>query len=320
MARKPHRILRAACVAACALGLGACDNASRQATTSDDAAAPAETTDMQFLADNAAWREQRLEGLLKPDGWTSLIGLHWIDLKTHYVGSGATNGLRLAMGPEKVGLLQRDGGRVFLTPERGVALTLDGAPLQGRTELKTDDGQAPSLVGFDDGKGQMTVIERGDRLALRVKHSEAPTRTQFAGLEYWPADPSWRIDARYEPHPPGKTLQIANIIGILEDTPNPGVVVFERDGKTHRLEALDGGEDSLFLILADRTSGHDSYGAGRYVYTDLPTADNKVVIDFNRAYNPPCAFTPFATCPLPPLENRLDLAVTAGEKTYAKAH
>lgn len=289
----------------------------------DDAAgAPAEApVDQAFLAADAAWRQQREAELLAPDGWTSLVGLHWLDLRAHYVGSGTGSGIRLARGPGRLGLVEQADGRVFLTPEAGVDLTLDGQPLRGRVELRTDQDPElpPSVVGFDDGKGRLTVIDRGGRRALRVKHADAQARVAFAGLDYWPADPAWRIAARFEPHPPGQTIEIANILGQLEAKPNPGVVVFERDGRTHRLEAIDQGEGALFLVFADRTSGHGSYGAGRYVDAESPTSDGRVDIDFNRAYNPPCAFTAFATCPLPPPGNRLDLAVTAGERSYAGA-
>ena len=144
--------------------------------------------------------------------------------------------------------------------------------------------------------------------------------TGFAGIEYWPARAATgRSTASSSPHPPGKTIAIANIIGTIEAMPNPGVVEFQRDGKTYRLEALDEGDGELFLVFADRTSGHGSYGAGRFlVRADARCAAASVVLDFNQAYNPPCAFTAFATCPLPPPENRLDLAITAGEKAYAK--
>lgn len=271
--------------------------------------------DPAFMATQTAWRQQRLESLIKPDGWTSLIGLHWIELDAHYIGSSATSGIRLAMGPPKLGLLQRDGERLWFTPEQGVELTLDGETLQGRVELLDDASQAPSTIGFDDGKGAMTVIARSGRQALRVKHADAATRTQFAGLDYWPADPAWRVEATFVPNPPGSTIPIVDIIGSTNPTPNPGAVEFRHDGGTHRIEALDGGE-RLFLIFADRTSGHGSYGAGRYLYADRPGADGRMVLDFNQAYNPPCAFTPYATCPLPPPENRLDLAITAGEQKY----
>lgn len=303
-------MLSAACLV---VTLASCERAAAPA-------APAPQVDKVFLADDAVWRTQRRQSLLRPDGWTSLIGLHWIELKAHYLGSSADSGIRLAKGPPKMGLLQQQDGRLYFTPEKGVALTLDGQPLRGRVELKTDQDAAPSVLDFDDGEGLLTVIQRGERRGLRVKHADAPARTGFAGLDYWPADPSWRVDARFVPHPPGKTIEIANIIGTLDQTPNPGVVAFQRSGKPYRLEALDNGDGTLFLIFADRTSGHGSYGAGRYIDTDKPAADGRVAVDFNRAYNPPCAFTAFATCPLPPPENRLDLMIAAGEKAYRGDH
>ena len=146
----------------------------------------------------------------------------------------------------------------------------------------------------------------------------APTVLDFAGLQFWPGGPDWSVDARFIAHPPGKTLPIVNIVNMVEEVPNPGLVEFQRDGKTHRLEVLDQGEPTLFLVYADRTSGHGSYPAGRYLDIARPGADGRVKIDFNHGENPPCAFTPYATCPLPPPANRLDLAVVAGEKVYAK--
>ncbi|MFT3762013.1 MAG: DUF1684 domain-containing protein [Pseudoxanthomonas sp.] len=291
--------------------LAACDRgaAPQHAQASADA-------NVSFLADDAVWREQRRQELLQPDGWTSLVGLHWLELKAHYIGSGAASGIRLAAGPAKMGLVQQQDGRVFFTPERGVALTVDGAPLKGRVELKSDREGAPTAIGFDEGKGVMTLIKRGDRLALRVKHADAPTRLGFRELDYWPADPAWRIKGRFVAHPPGKTIPVMDIVGISTETPNPGAVEFERNGKTFRLEALGEG-DSLFFVFVDRTSGHGSYPAGRFLDAAAPDADGTVVLDFNHAYNPPCAFTPYATCPLAPPENRLvDLAVEAGEKIY----
>lgn len=279
------------------------------------AAAPAATVDPAFVATQDAWRRDRRAALLAPDGWASLVGLHWIELPAHYVGSSADSGLRLALGPPKLGLLQRQGDRLFLTPERGVALTLDGAPLAGRTALRDDRGGAASLVGFDEGRGSLSVIHRGGRDALRVRHADAPTRTGFGQLDYWPADPAWRLDATFTPSPAGTTIDVANLIGGVDTLPSPGVVSFIRDGSEHRLAALAGTDGGLFMILADGTSGHGSYGAGRYIDTAAP-AEGRVVVDFNRAYNPPCAFTRFATCPLPPDGNRLSLPIPAGERAY----
>ena len=298
------------------LALAACGDDGAEAEKARQAAATAAAA---FTAEQQAWREERRSGLLKPDGWSSLIGLHWIEPGSHYIGSDADNGIRIEIGPKHLGLLDRKDDHLRFVPESGVTVSLDGQPLTGGTPLKVDtDEGGPSTIGFDDGNGIATVIKRGDRYALRVKHANAPTRVNFGKLEYWPGGRDWQIDGKFIAHPAGRTIPIVNIIGMTDEIPNPGAVEFQRDGKTFRLEALDEGDGELFLIYADRTSGHGSYGAGRYLYAPMPDAQGKVRLDFNRGYNPPCAFTAFATCPLPPPENRLDLAIAAGEKAYAK--
>ncbi|WP_407471865.1 DUF1684 domain-containing protein [Xanthomonas campestris pv. raphani] len=276
--------------------------------------------DKTFLADNAAWREARLTELRAPYGWTSLVGLHWLSLKAHYIGRSADSGIRLAVGPPKMGMVSSERDAVWFVPERGAALTVGGKPLTGKIRFQSDVDPQPTLIGFDDGKGVLSLIHRGDRYALRVKHANAPSRTGFAGLEYWPIDPSWRIQARYVPNNVGKTIPIVDIVGISSEQPNAGAIEFERDGKTYRLEAIGEPGRPMFVVFADRTSGHGSYSAGRFLDLEAPDASGHVVVDFNRAINPPCAFTPFATCPLPPPENRIDLAVSAGEKAYKAAH
>ena len=312
------RLVRTLCLGA-VLAAAGCDGMNQDADA--DAAARAAAKQAAFEAGQQAWRATRRERLLAPDGWSSLIGLHWIDPGTHRVGSDEDNGIRTAMGPAHLGVLRNEDGSVVFVPEADAGVQLDDAPMAGAAPLRTDaEPGGPSVLSFDGGKGQATVIERGDRLALRVRHADAPTRTGFTAIEYWPGGRDWVVDARFEPHPEGRTIQIANIIGTLDDMANPGAVVFERDGREYRIEALDEGGDELFLIFADRTSGHGSYSAGRYLYVPKPGPDGRVPVDFNHAYNPPCAFTAFATCPLPPPENRLDLAVTAGEKAYRGPH
>lgn len=300
-------------LAVAALAVAACNGPSGPSAAQQAAKAKAAAA---FAASEQAWRGQRLAELTKPDGWASLIGLHWLDRGSHRVGSAADNGIRLLMGPPHLGVFSvRDGKARFVAD---TAVTVDGQPSRGGALRSGADAGGPSVIGFDDGKGLATVIERGGRLALRVKHADADSRVRFAGLQYWPGGPQWRVQARFIAHPPGKTLPIANIIGTTDDIPNPGVVEFTRNGTPFRLEALDQGEGTLFLVFADRTSGHGSYGAGRFIDAPMPDAQGRLVVDFNRAYNPPCAFTAFATCPLPPPENRLDLRVEAGEKTYRK--
>lgn len=293
-----------------ALAVTACkdEEAARQA---------AEAKVQAFASTQQAWRDERRAKLTQPDGWTSLVGLHWIEQGEHYFGSDADNGIRLAAGPAHVGMISRKDDRLRFVPEKGAVLTFNGEPLTGAVTLLSDaDPEGPSRIGFDEGKGIITVIKRGDRYAFRVKHADASTRTGFKGIEYWPGGDDWIVTAKYVPNPPGKTIPIANIIGTTENISNPGAVEFQRDGKTYRIEALDEGDGVLSLVFADRTSGHGSYPAGRFLDAPMPDTGGNVVIDFNKSYNPPCAFTAFATCPLPPPENRLDLEIVAGEKAY----
>ena len=300
---------------ACMLVIAGCEGATPPQATPDEAARKQEAL-KQYAREQFMWRGRRVIDLIRADGWTSLVGMHWLDPGTHRVGSDVDNGIRLAMGPEHLGVFSvRDGVVRFVADAE---VTVDGQPSGGGV-LRTDKSvQGPSVVAFDAGKGLVTVIERGGRLALRVKHADADSRVHFTGLEYWTGGRDWQVPARFIAHPAGKTLPIANIIGSIDQVPNPGALEFQRDGKTYRLEALDQGEDTLFLVFADRTSGHGSYGAGRFLDAPKPDGQGRVLLDFNQAYNPPCAFTLFATCPLPPPENRLDLAVQAGEKTYVK--
>ncbi|CAM4118685.1 DUF1684 domain-containing protein [Stenotrophomonas pavanii] len=279
-------------------------------------AAPAVTEDPAYAAAQQQWRVARYQDLTRPDGWTALVGLHWLQNTSHFVGSGATNGIRLAVGPDKLGLLRREGTQWWFTPETGVDVSHEGQPVRGRIRVDTDKDAQPTLLAFDGGKGQLSIIRRGPRDALRVKHADAAARRDFAGLQYWPGGADWQVQARFIAHPPGKTIPIVDITGLTTEMPNAGAVEFERDGRSWRLEAIGAPGQPLFLIFADRTSGHGSYPAGRYLDTDAPAADGTLRIDFNHAYNPPCAFTAYATCPLAPPENRLDLRVEAGEKAY----
>nr|WP_024890716.1 DUF1684 domain-containing protein [Luteimonas huabeiensis] len=281
------------------------------------AADPAATeADAAYAREEAAWRAARERSLLADDGWTTLVGLHWLSLPAHHLGNGERIGIDLRFGPPRLGLVQQAGDTVYFTPEHGVAVALDGEPVRGRVALRSDRDAAPTRLAFDQGKGELTLIERGGRRALRVRHADAPARVRFAGLRFWEPDRGWRVPARFVPHPPGRTLEIVNILGQTEAMPNPGAVEFERDGRTWRLEAIGDG-DGLFLMFADGTSGHGSYGAGRYLDAAAPDADGRVTLDFNRAYNPPCAYTLHATCPLPPSANRLRLPIAAGEQAYA---
>lgn len=272
-------------------------------------------TPTDYTATIERWRADRSARLQQPQGWLSLVGLHWIEPGTHRIGRDADNDVVLATGPARLGVVRFDAGKLLFTATAGVEVTLDGTPVVSEVELLPDSSGKPGTLAFDAGEASIQLIERGGRHALRVRDARAKTRSGFTGIEYYPIDPAWRHEARFEAHPPGKTIEIANVIGQLQPMPNPGALMFEHDGATHRIEAVAEADGSLFLIFADRTNGRETYGAGRFLYTGSPQGD-RVVVDFNKAYNPPCAFNAYSTCPLPPPENRLDLAVTAGEKKY----
>lgn len=301
---------------ALALLLAGCGGSSDQAAADEAAAAKAaREAKLAYEREVRDWRHERQERLLRPDGFLSLVGLHWLNPGATYVGSAQDNGTRLALGPPQVGLLDvRKDGSVTLRVADGAEVTVDGEPAKGTVTLVPDSQGKPTVVGFNRGDASFVLIERGGRFALRARNAMARTRTSFPGIDYFDIDPGFRFEARFEAHPPGKTIDIVNMLGMVEPMANPGRLLFEKDGKQYSLEALDEGDGELFFVFADRTSGHQSYPASRFLYAKPAGPDGKVVLDFNRAYNPPCAYTPYSTCPMPPPENRLDLAVTAGEK------
>lgn len=278
--------------------------------------------DDDFAAELAQWQAQRAASLTREDGWAALVALHWLDdRRATGIGSDPEAGLRLENLAPNWGRVAHEAGgwRLHLADPDGVEIdgaAASAAPVALVSDLEAGRRQVPA-TRVVAGSVRMALIERGGRYALRVWDAQAPARVGFAGLAHFPADPSWRIDATWIAHEPARSIDIATVINTVEPSANPGAVEFERDGRRHRLEVLaEPGAEQLFLIFADRSNGRATYGAGRYLYADRPDADGRVVLDFNRAYNPPCAFTAHATCPLPPPENRLDLAVEAGELRY----
>jgi uncharacterized protein (DUF1684 family) len=223
--------------------------------------------------------------------------------------------------PAQVGTLQVTGSEVKLVPAAGVELRAGDAVLAPGepTLLASDASGAPTVITA--GTVRFQVIERGERLALRVKDSASPALQAFHGLDEYPIDPRWRIVGRFEPYDPPRTLPIPTVLGTSEPMPSPGRVLFTVDGTSYALDAvLEPGEEELFLIFGDATNRDESYGGGRFLYAPPPAPDGTVVLDFNRAYNPPCAFTPYATCPLPPAQNELAVRIEAGEKRYGDGH
>ncbi len=262
-------------------------------------------------ADMAAWKQRRDTGLRKPYGWLSLVGLLWLEPGENRVGNSVNNDIILKSGPASWGLINVTDKQVTFKTSSDL-VTVNGEFLN-EVELIADIDGEPNIV--TSGSTQFHLIKRGE-YALRVKDSEAPTLVNFAGLDYYPVDKNWRIEGEFTPAKDGEVIQISNVLGQLEDSKLAGSIEFELGGRTYRLDAIDS-DDDLFVLFADRTNGRGTYGAGRFVYTDL-AVDGRVTIDFNKAYNPPCAFTDYSTCPLPPPQNRLPVAVTAGEKEYTQ--
>lgn len=279
---------------------------------------PATASSAAYRAEIEGWRDGRVERLTADNGWLTLAGLHPLVQGEQTLGSDPASDVVLpSSAPPRVGTLRIDGRRATIEIRPGVAVTVDGEPLAGG-ELVTDATGDPTILEL--GPVSFFVIERGEELFLRVRDRDHPDRARFAGIDSFPIDEAWRFDARFVPYEPVKQIPVANILGIVSDEPSWGAVVFERGGSTYSIDALaEPGDEELFLIFADETSGKETYGAGRYLYVDAPDEDGRVDLDFNRAYNPPCAFTEFATCPLPPRQNRLPLRIEAGEKTYKAA-
>jgi len=268
------------------------------------------------------WRADRVKRLTAPDGWLSLIGLEWLKEGGNRVGSAADNDIVLKAGPAHLGTvtLGKDGAlHIALSHDSGA--TIDGKTVAEATlidDVHATGDSKPTTVSF--GVANFYVIDRDGRKALRVKDGDAETRKDFVGIDYFPIDPSWHIVATWVPFNPAHKLEIGSVIGTIDKVDVPGKAVFQRDGHSYELlpyQEEPGGD--LFFVIADRTSGKETYGAARFLYAALPK-DGKVILDFNEAYNPPCAFTRFATCPLAPPENRLDLRVTAGETKYRGEH
>lgn len=280
--------------------------------------ASAATPPADYVKGVEAWRARRLERLKAPDGWLTLIGLHFLEPGDSTVGHAPGNVVVLAAGPDHLGILHVDKyAHVTLSVNPGVDAKVDGHAVVS-ADLEDDRTGKPTEVTC--GTMSFYVIFRGGKLALRVKNSEAERRVHFLGIDHFPIDPSWRIEAKWEVFPKPKEISISNVLGQVSPALVLGRAVFTRDGRTLSLLPIqESPGDPLFFIISDATSGDSTYAAARFLYADAPEG-SKVVLDFNKAVNPPCAFTPFATCPLPPAENRLPIAVTAGEKKYRGEH
>lgn len=263
-----------------------------------------------YVAEIEKWRADREARLRAEYGWLSVAGLFWLEPGSYSFGSDPASDLVLPpSAPPHAGTLERRGDVVTVHPELAVRMRLDDdKPVSGATTLALD---GPPLML---GALQLQTIHRGDRIGLRVRDPESPMRRDFAGLRFFPIDESYRIEARWVAYNKPRTIAVANVLGQVTEEHSPGYAEIQRDGQTVRLEPIfeDGDQAQLFFIFKDKTAPSLTYGGGRFLYAAPPRA-GRVVLDFNKAYNPPCAFNPHTTCPLPPKENQLSIEIRAGE-------
>jgi len=261
------------------------------------------------------WQAKRHQSIAGTNGWLTLAGLHWLHEGDNFVGADPTNHVVLPAGkaPPTVGVFARSGKTVRFRADLKAGVTVSNAPVTD-LDLVSDAGETPTRLQVSGLA--FWVLDRGERMGVRVRDPQSAARREFSGLSCFPYDPKWRLEGRFEPYSEAAILRVPDVTGGLQELRAVGDVVFEHRGNTSRLQVVEEpGEEDLFVIFRDRTAGDSTYAAGRYLYVARPTSGDAVVVDFNRAYTPPCGFTAYATCPLPPRRNWLPLAIRAGERT-----
>ena len=280
--------------------------------------------DASWQKDNSEWRAAHTADLLKPDGWLSLSGLEWLEPGENPIGSAPDNKIHLAGAPAHLAVLHLESETVTLNPPAGgfpAGFLVAGASAKSQT-VRAEANKDKVSTHFSIRTLNLYVIRREARFALRIKDSQSAAITGFHGLKWYPPDPAYRVTAKWTPYLPQKTITLATLVGTSYDQPVPGSAEFTLAGKTFRLEPVleDPAVAKLFFILRDKTSTSTTYGACRFLYTGFPTngldKPGELVLDFNRLENPPCAYTPYSTCPLPPQGNRLPIALPVGEQRY----
>ncbi len=266
--------------------------------------------DSTYAQEIEKWQQARFTSLKKPDGWLSLAGLYWLEEGENSAGSDSANTLIFPAGAPLVGTFILDGESVFFRTERDVAVTykerlVDNLQIFGENITDLPILQHESLSWF--------VLKRGNRVGIRLRDASHPNITKLKKIDRYPINSDWRVTATFTPYAPPQSIPVANVLGTINDTPSPGVLEFELNGKSWQLQTLDS-DDEFFIIFSDESNGEGTYDAGRYLYTKKPGEDGAVILDFNKAFNPPCVYTPYATCPLPPQGNHIGLKITAEEK------
>ncbi|GAB4381533.1 MAG: DUF1684 domain-containing protein [Calditrichia bacterium] len=281
------------------------------------------TADQQkqtYLKEIEDWHQKRNERLRQPKSWLSLAGLFWLKTGENSFGSDRSNDIIFPpqKAPAKMGRFILKDSKVFVEINPGIKVLHQGKIISS-IEMQDDQSGAPTELAY--GPLRWIVIKREDRFAVRLWDTEHDQLKQFKGIERFPVDEKWRVEAQLEVFDSPWKLPVPTVLGTISEESTPGVLIFQIEGKTYRLLPIaESVKSPLFIIFADKTNGLETYGAGRFLYADPPDENGKTILDFNKAYNPPCVFSPYATCPLPPDENYLPLRVTAGEKNYAGYH
>ncbi|MBX3280069.1 MAG: DUF1684 domain-containing protein [Acidobacteria bacterium] len=258
------------------------------------------------------WRAEREAELAAEDGWLAVTGLFWLREGANEFGSSPENKIIVPASRPRLGSFDLRGGSVVLRAVDGAGLTVNGKSAT-EIELQSDAAGKPDRIRAGDLS--FVVLKRGNRFGIRLRDGNSRARREFTGLRWYPVKESYRLTARFIPHDRPREVPIVNILGDVEKYNSPGLLKFTLAGQEHTLEPVISGGDRLFIIFRDLTSNRTTYAAGRFLYAD-PPKDGQVVLDFNQAINPPCAFTAYATCPLPPRQNRLRATIEAGEMIY----
>ncbi|MBZ0199325.1 MAG: DUF1684 domain-containing protein [Ignavibacteriaceae bacterium] len=276
---------------------------------------PEEKAAPEYKKEITEWQKKRVDNLKKETGWLNLAGLFWLHPGANSFGSGKNNSVIFPdAAPENLGIFYLTDGAVSVKFSAAVKVNDE---ILDSTILKDDLSGNADVMSI--GRYKWFVIKRGDKFGIRLRDLDAELLKNFPGIESFPINEDWKLTEKFVPYLPPKIIAVPNVLGTIEPEISPGYIKFTKDNKQFALDAIDSG-DKLFLIFADETSGEETYGAGRFLYTDKPDSTGKIILDFNKAYNPPCAFSKYATCPLPPRQNNLHLKVTAGEKKFGLAH
>ena len=267
------------------------------------------------LAEFEAWHSLRIEELKQSDSWFSVVGLFWLEAGVSSFGADSSNTFVFpSTAPGQIGTFTRAGNTIEMSVNPGVGVIYDGEPVSAMT-LSSPSIDGSPIVQL--GSLSWFVIHRADRIGIRLKDSAAPAIEAFDGIDTYPISVDWVIPARFDRYDPPKDIRVPNIIGTVSIQPSPGAVVFQINGEEYRLDTTGSLDNKqLFIVFGDETNARTTYGGGRFLSVPTPDDRNRLLIDFNRATNPPCAFTAFATCPLPPRQNLLAVETEAGEKSY----